>query len=183
MQTTAIRYTYKDYLRLPDDGKRYEIIEGELHMTPAPAVFHQIILLNVEDQLRNFLRKHGGGIVLVSPVDVVLSDVDVVEPDIIVVTREREFIIKEKNIQGPPDIVVEILSEGTRHTDRTRKRALYQKFGVKEYWMIDPESKTVEILILESGIYVSLETSGTVRSRVLRDFALNMEATFKRSLS
>lgn len=170
MSVITVRYAYSDYLALPDNGKRHEIIEGELFMTPAPGVFHQIILSNVEEILRKFVRTNNLGIVLVAPTDVILSDQDIVQPDLLFIASSRRSIITEKNINGAPDLIVEILSERTRVVDQKQKRQLYEKYGVKEYWMIDVEEKTVEILTLVQGRYASLGVirDGYIRSQLLQ---------------
>ncbi len=151
MSTTSILFTYDDYLTLPSNGKRHEIIEGELLMTPAPSPEHQRIVLRVSRILDEFVQMHGLGEILVSPVDVVLSMTDVVQPDVAFVSRERMEIVTKKNIVAAPDLVVEILSESTEKTDRVAKKAIYERFGVKEYWIVDPVSKAVEVYQLKDG--------------------------------
>ena len=156
-QQVAVRgtkpFTYEDYLRLPDDGRRWEVIRGELLMTPAPIVVHQRILRNLGWVLVAYVEDRGTGEVLYAPMDVVLSQTVVVEPDILYISRERSRVIAEKNIQGAPDLAVEILSSSTKARDRKVKWELYAEYGVREYWIVDPEARTVEVSVLEEGKY------------------------------
>ena len=149
-----VRYTYKDYLELPDDGKRYQIIQGELFMAPAPSPYHQRISKKIEHIIDAFVEKNGLGEVLYAPCDVVLSERDVVQPDILFIFRERYHIIGEHYIGGAPDLVVEILSPATRTLDREHKRRLYERHGVKEMWIVDPEMKEIEVLRLVGERFV-----------------------------
>jgi Uma2 family endonuclease len=144
-----IRFTYDDYKSLPESmEKRYELLEGDLVMVPAPTTRHQFISRNLEFILHGFVRAHGLGSVLDSPVDVVFGEGaarEVAQPDIVFIGRARANIIKEAEIQGAPDLVVEILSPGTEVRDRGYKQHLYGRYGVREYWIVDPESETVEV--------------------------------------
>jgi Uma2 family endonuclease len=139
------RLTYEDYCLLPDDGKRREIIEGELFVTPSPLTPHQRAVGRIFLRLGLFVESHKLGEVFVAPFDVVFSEFDVVEPDILYVSNARASIVTNKNVQGAPDLVVEVLSEGTEKRDRTIKLKLYGKFGVDEYWTIDPNGPSAEI--------------------------------------
>jgi Uma2 family endonuclease len=151
MSSQATKLTYQDYLQLPEDGKRYEIMDGELYMTPAPATRHQIVVSRLIHLLMTYLEVHPIGTALTAPTDVVLSDTDVVEPDVLLVLHDGKAGITEKNIQGPPDLVIEILSPGTAARDRDLKRKRYEHFGVREYWLVDPDANTLEILSLAQG--------------------------------
>ncbi|HEY3130560.1 MAG TPA: Uma2 family endonuclease [Acidobacteriota bacterium] len=142
---SRVKFTYQDYLLFPDDGKRHELIDGEHFVTPSPIIKHQRISITLSTALKVFLKYNGLGEVFAAPCDVVLSEVDVVEPDLLVVLASHASIITEKNIQGAPDLVIEILSEGTRKTDEVIKRKLYERFGVGEYWIVDPELETIKI--------------------------------------
>jgi Uma2 family endonuclease len=139
------RLTYEDYCLLPDDGKRYEIIEGELFVTPSPRILHQIVVSQLMSELLTFAKRRGLGRVLAAPVDVVFSKFDVVEPDILYVSKQRASVFTEKNLQGAPDLAIEVLSGGTKKRDRTTKLKLYGRFGVQEYWVIDPYGPSAEI--------------------------------------
>jgi Uma2 family endonuclease len=139
------RLTYDDFCLLPNNGRRYEIVEGDLIVTPAPRRLHQRIVTRLTRFLSGFVEDHQLGEVYVSPFDVVFSPFDVVEPDLVYFSNARESVLTEMNAQGAPDLVVEVLSETTEKTDRTIKLKLYGKFGVQEYWIIDPDSPSAEI--------------------------------------
>ena len=148
-----VRFTYRDYINLEEsEVKRYEVIDGELYMVPSPTVVHQMISTNLFRALDAFVIESELGRVMYAPLDVVLSDEDVFQPDIMFISNERSGIITDQNIKGPPDLVIEILSPGTAERDRTVKRSRYARFGVREYWLVDPEARTVEVLkASESG--------------------------------
>jgi Uma2 family endonuclease len=148
MTTQTKLITYDDYQTLPDDGQRYEIIEGELLMSPAPKTIHQRISRNLLIYLSNYINQHDIGEIFYAPCDVVLSMTDVVQPDLLFVGKERSHIITENNIIEAPDLVIEILSESTETIDHTRKKSLYEKHGVKEYWIINPSEKAIEQFVL-----------------------------------
>ncbi|MGH7791389.1 MAG: Uma2 family endonuclease, partial [Thermodesulfobacteriota bacterium] len=116
-----IKLTYEDYLLLPEDGNRYEILDGELNVTPAPTTKHQTISGNLFVILHRYVREQRAGKVFSAPVDVILDYSSIVQPDLIFVSKEREEIITEKNVQGAPDLVIEILSPNTVKIDRLRK--------------------------------------------------------------
>ena len=140
-----IRLNYDDYCLLPNDGKRYEIIDGELFVTPSPNFLHQSIVTNLTYYLSAFLKDHPLGRIIVSPFDVVFSQFDVVEPDLLYVSKGRSSVLTDKNVQGSPDLVVEVLSPSTAKIDRTTKLKLYARFGVEEYWIIDHEGPVAEV--------------------------------------
>lgn len=142
--------TYDDYLRLPNDGKRYEILEGEIFVSPSPMTKHQRISRNLLTILHRHVAQHKLGEVFSAPMDVVLSEINVVQPDLLFVSHARKKIITEKNIQGAPDLIIEILSETSAEQDRTTKKQIYARHGVKEYWLIDPDHGTVEVYKLDT---------------------------------
>ena len=150
------RWTYDYYLALPDDGQRYEIVDGVLYMAPAPSTGHQDSVLWIAHYLRIHVKLAGLGQVYVAPVDVVLALDTVVQPDVLVVLKENFAKITEKRIVGAPDLVVEIASPGTSTHDRHKKYIAYASAGVPEYWIADPIAHTVEVLVLEAGAYSSL---------------------------
>ena len=165
----ALRFTYEDYVLLPED-RRYEVIDGELFVTPAPTPLHQTVAQRLEEVLAAYLRGHAFGVMLHAPCDVVLSPYDVVQPDILVVARERRPIIGDKYVGPAPDLVVEVLSPSTESRDRTAKAKRYATFGVREMWLVDPAAKTIEVLVnTEEGFRrEALYTeSDTVRSPIL----------------
>lgn len=146
------KLTYEDFLLFPeDDGLRHELIDGEHFVTPAPSSKHQTASANLSYFFVDFLRRNRLGRVFAAPFDVVLSNVDVVEPDLVFFSRERIGVLNAKNAQGAPDLAIEILSESTRERDETRKLGLYERFGVREYWLIDPVPETARIYRREGG--------------------------------
>ena len=173
---TRIKFTYEDYRNTPED-KRYELLDGELVTMPSPKEIHQRLSMNLGVSLHLFVDENGLGRVYVAPFDVVLTDTDVVQPDLMFVSNERSHIITEDNIRGAPDLVVEILSPSTADKDRTFKRALYARHGVREYWMVDHLAKTVTVLLLgERGFdLVGIYGEGqTLTSPMLEGFTLDL---------
>ncbi len=138
-------YTYDDYLAI-NDGNRYEIIEGELVLTPSPGFIHQYIVAKIETIIRSFVEQNSIGTTLIAPFDVVLSESVVLQPDVLFISRERYHLITAVCLNGGPDLVVEVISSSSGRHDRIKKSRLYRKHGVKEYWLVDPEAKTVEVL-------------------------------------
>ncbi|HEX29118.1 TPA: Uma2 family endonuclease [Candidatus Poribacteria bacterium] len=149
-----LKFTYEDYLKLPDDGKVYQIIDGEVFMAPAPTPNHQRIVLQMTIRLSAFVNEKGLGEVFIAPCDVVLSEENIVQPDILFVSSQRAHIIGERYISGPPDLVVEVLSPGTEKIDRVLKRGLYERYGVKELWFVSPERREIQVLRLVRGKFV-----------------------------
>ena len=144
--------TYKDYLKAPED-KKYELIEGELIMAPSPIPKHQRISGKIEYELRKFVIENKLGEVFDAPCDVYLDEENVVQPDILFISKERLDIIGEKNIQGAPDLAIEIISESSAYRDMVQKKKLYAIFGVKEYWIVIPEEESIDIYILKDKTY------------------------------
>ncbi|HWF84385.1 MAG TPA: Uma2 family endonuclease, partial [Vicinamibacterales bacterium] len=140
----SAKYTYADLRAFPDDGKRREIIDGALYVTPSPATPHQVVVGNLYFVIRSYLATHPVGQILLAPLDVVFSQFDVVEPDLLFVSTARRRIVTSKNVAGSPDLAIEVLSPGTRRTDEGAKRRLYERFDVLEYWLVDPRLKTVK---------------------------------------
>lgn len=178
-----VRFTYEDFLLFPDDGKRHEIIDGDHFITPAPNIKHQSVSFNLAAAFANFLSANKIGKAFAAPCDVVLSDEDIVEPDLLFVSADRAAIITEQNVQGPPDLVVEILSSGTRKVDEIVKRKLYERYKVREYWIVDPELETVKIYRLTDQGYVraaelARETTDTLSTPLLPDFRMPLADLF-----
>ncbi|HLY60265.1 MAG TPA: Uma2 family endonuclease [Terriglobia bacterium] len=169
-----IRLTYDDFCLLPSDGKRYEIIEGELFVTPAPNYYHQIIVTRLTRHLSAFVEDNRLGLVFVSPFDVVFSQFDVVEPDILYISKARSSVLTEKNVQGSPDLVIEVLSPSTAKIDRTIKLKLYARFGGQEYWIIDPEGPSAEIYRRENDS-LELVAKDTLTSPLFPGFSLPLQ--------
>ncbi|MDP2054303.1 MAG: Uma2 family endonuclease [Acidobacteriota bacterium] len=156
------RLTYDDFLLFPDDGQRHELIDGEHYVTPTPVLRHQRLLGRLHLAVADYLRGHPGhGEVLLSPFGIVFSKWDVVEPDLMFIARDQPHILTEKNIVGAPALVVEILSPSTRRRDQTLKLRLFEKHGVREYWMVDPDHDTVTVDRLdENGAFTRFGVLG-----------------------
>ena len=182
-QPRPVKYTVEDYFLFPDDGKRHELIDGDHYVAPSPNTKHQRITRNLLLALHSFVTRHRLGEVFAAPYDVILSDIDVVEPDLLFVSTGRAAIITEKNVQGQPDLVVEVLSESTRRTDEVIKRKRYEQFGIKEYWIVDPELETVKIYRMTDKGYVraaelSKETKDTLTTPLLPNLSLPLAEIF-----
>jgi Uma2 family endonuclease len=142
---TPSRWTYEQFAQLPDDGNRYEVIAGELYVTPAPRPRHQEVVVRLIVRLAQFVEQHRLGKIYPGPIDVLFAEGDYLEPDLIFVRRDRLSLVSERGIEGPPDLVVEILSHSTAKRDRTIKRDRYAFFGVPEYWVLDSEARRLEV--------------------------------------
>ena len=177
----AVRLTYEDYCAAPADN-RYELLDGELIMVPAPNLKHESVRSRLGRELINFIVEHKLGELFYAPCDVLLSDNDIVQPDLLFVSREREHLLSGgQNVQGAPDLAVEILSLSTAEKDRGKKRALYGKHGVTEYWLVDPVAETVEIHRLQGEILVPTRTfdrEETLRSPLLAGLELHLDDIF-----
>jgi Uma2 family endonuclease len=150
---TKIVLTYEDFAALPDDGKRYELHEGELSVTPSPGRRHQTILGRLFVLLTLHVRASGHGEVFVSPFDVIMTNITVVEPDIIYVDDERLRIVSERGVEGSPTLAIEVISPYSKSIDRRRKMALYAAHDVTWYWIVDPDARTIEAYRLEGSAY------------------------------
>ena len=145
------RLTYDDYLLFPDDGLRHEIIDGEHYVTPSPNSRHQLLLGRLYFEIELCLRaRPGSGTVFLSPLDVIFTKWDVVEPDLLFIAADQEDILTDKNVQGAPALVVEIASPGTRRRDEQIKRQLFDRGGVREYWIVDPDAHVVRVFRRQS---------------------------------
>jgi Uma2 family endonuclease len=146
--SSSRKLTYEDYVLLPDEeGQRYEIIDGELFVTPSPIEKHQRIVVNFVRIIGNYVFEHRCGRLYVAPFDVVLSRHDVVQPDLLYLTKEHASVLTEKNVQGAPDFVIEVLSEGKGRWDEGLKLRRYQQFGVAEYWVVDPKRDRIRVYL------------------------------------
>lgn len=145
-------YTVKDYMALPDDGQRHELLDGELVMTPSPRDIHQIVVGNVFSILRAHVRTHRLGHVRLAPLDVVLGSRSVCQPDVIFVSKGRRRIITPANMKGAPDLAVEVLSPSRERYDRIRKREIYAGAGIANFWLVDPEERTLEELVFDKKL-------------------------------
>ena len=181
--TPQTKFTYQDYLLFPNDGKRYELIAGDRYVTPAPRTKHQRICTNLVSFLNEYVRSEHKGEVYCPPTDVVLSKMDVVQPDLLFISQARASIITKDNIQGAPDLVVEILSESTRRTDEIIKRKLYEKHRITEYWIIDPEIETIKVYRLADQTYskaieLTLEAKDRLTSPLFPKWELPLKELF-----
>jgi Uma2 family endonuclease len=152
MATRAV-LTYADYAAIPEDGRRYELRDGELSVTPAPGTTHQGILRDLLVVLNEHVKRGGLGVVFPAPVDCILSDTTVLQPDLVFVATARRAIVTERGIDGAPTLVVEILSPSSAWTDRTVKAGLYARHGVPWCWIVDPTTRTIEALALRGSSY------------------------------
>jgi Uma2 family endonuclease len=146
------KFTHADLLLMPDDGKRREIIEGELFVTPSPKFNHQAISGRIHAAFIRHLDLHRIGEIAYAPLDVIFSDYDVLEPDLLFVFNERRSILQDW-VRGAPDLVIEILSPTTTALDRGPKLKAYARFGVSEYWIVDPEQGAIEVYRLRKKGY------------------------------
>ena len=180
-QRPNVKFTYADYRNAPED-KRYELLDGELVVSPAPKEVHQRVLGNLYLELSLFVRERHVGRVYLSPFDVVLTDTDVVQPDLLFVSNERAGIVTEDNARGGPDLVIEILSPSTAERDLTFKRALYARHGVTEYWLVDTDARTIEVLALGEQDFVRVQryvAGERLTSPVLAGFSLDTSKIFR----
>lgn len=175
-----IKFTYEDYRNAPED-KRYELIDGDLLLIPSPKTYHQKISIRLVTLIWECISTRSLGEFLCAPFDVVLSNFDVLQPDILFVSNERIHIVTEDNVQGGPDLVIEILSPGTEERDRTFKRSLYARHGVREMWMVSPEAKTVEIYRLtQQGLELSetYSQNDVLTTPLIEGLHLNLSEVF-----
>jgi Uma2 family endonuclease len=151
------RWTYAEYARLPDDGKRYEVIAGELSVSPSPGPMHQKALMRLSTALDQFTQEHGLGEMYHGPINVLLSSTDYLVPDLVFVRAERTGIITRRGIEAAPDLVIEAISPSTAMRDRGPKRERYAHFGVPLYWVVDVELRHIEVYRLSPDSDVPAE--------------------------
>jgi Uma2 family endonuclease len=180
-----VRMTYDDLLAIPDDGLRHELIDGEHIVSPSPGSAHQLIVGNLYLLLGTFLRDQPLGVAMLAPFDIVFSRHDVVEPDLIYFSIDRfRAIVGEKNAQGAPDLAVEIVSPWSRRRDEVTKRRLYERWGVSEYWVVDPELESVKVYRLTDRIYsrtaeLSVEAGDSLNTPLLPGLSLTLASLFE----
>ncbi len=173
-------YTYDDYLSASDD-ESYELIEGELLMNPSPTPYHQRISGIIEFELRKFVNNNGLGEVFDAPCDVHFDDENVMQPDIMFISKNRLNIIGDKNIQASPDLAIEIVSDNSVYRDMEQKKRLYAKFGVREYWIVIPETKTIEVYVLDNGAFKLVNEPGTadhIESPIIKGLKIDFKTIF-----
>lgn len=183
---TAVKkhYTYQDYAKLLE-GSPYQLIGGDLVMVPAPTPYHQRISRNIELLLIQNVMKNDLGEVLHSPIDVYFSEQDTFQPDIILVLKGRLNIIGETKIEGAPDLIIEILSPSSAYYDLGSKYKVYEKAGVKEYWLIHPDRKAIEVFENKEGkfeLIQAVDEIGVVRSELLEGFEVDLAKVFRTTL-
>jgi Uma2 family endonuclease len=179
---TATKLTYDDYLTLPDSGPRYQLMDGNLVLSPAPNVPHQRILGLLYRTLFEFTSRNNLGETFFAPIDVVLNSENVVQPDLLFIAKNRASIVERSGIKGVPDLCVEILSPSNRELDLKAKKALYARFGVSEYWIVDPEAETVFVWRPADNANkpaATLFKSDTLASPLLPGFALDLNSVFE----
>ena len=177
---TKITYTYREYRNTPED-KRYELINGELLLSPSPKTAHQRLEVKLGAMMHFFVEDARLGEVFFAPFDVYFNETNVVQPDIIFVSSERALIVNDDNIRGAPDLVVEILSPSTANRDRVLKRALYAEHGVREFWIADTDAKTIAVFQLGSEGFELEAIYGegqTLTSPTLSGFSVNLDDIF-----
>jgi Uma2 family endonuclease len=159
------RVSFADLERWPEDGRRYELYNGEVYVVPSPILLHQIAAGRLYLALTDYVQEHGG-IVLFAPLDIVLTEYDVVQPDLLLFTQERRHLLNPRKVtRVPPDLAIEVLSPSTARNDRGRKMQLLARHGVPEYWLVDPEAVAIEVYRL-SGDHFSLAGTATGTDRV-----------------
>jgi Uma2 family endonuclease len=180
----TVKLTYDDFVRFPDDGRRHELIDGEHFVTPSPNRKHQAIVGNLHGLIWSYLRQNPIGRVFGSPFDVVFSNLDVVEPDLLYISNSGPVDrLTAKNVQGAPDLVVEVGSPGTRRRDITLKLELYERYGVQEYWVVDPDLDVVTVHLRSEGRLVhahdlSLANGDSLTTPLLPSLTLPLSEVF-----
>ena len=172
-----IKLTYEDYVDLPDDGRRYEILDGELEVSPAPAPKHQAVSGNLVWVLHGHVRERGLGSLYFAPIDVILADTSIVQPDIVFIAAGRESIVSGRGIEGAPDLAVEILSPWSVRRDRVAKAALYARYGIRHYWVADPDAGVLEMYEAHGTEYRFVgrhEGAAKVRTAVFPDLEIDL---------
>jgi Uma2 family endonuclease len=175
------QFTVKDYESL-EEGAPYQLIAGQLVMSPSPTYSHQEILGNIFEILSQYVREHRLGKVIIAPMDVYLTDIDVYQPDLLFVRSENvDQLRREGRVHFPPDLVVEILSSSTAYYDYSRKKQIYAERGVKEYWIVDPQDRTVEVMINGGNLYQTeaiLKGSSVLESQTFPGLRVKLEDIF-----
>jgi Uma2 family endonuclease len=175
--TRSRRWTYADYCRIPADGMRHEILDGEHVVTPSPELGHQAISKRLLFQLMQKVEHKGRGEVFDAPLDVHLGRGTVVQPDLLVVCRRNRSILGARKVTGVPDLLIEILSPSTRTNDRVRKKDRYERAGVRELWLVDPRARRVEQFVLRGGRYgAPLVANAAIQLHVVRGATVDLRA-------
>ncbi len=182
---TAVKLTYDDFVLFPDDGKRHELIDGEHYVTPSPSIRHQEISGRLHLLIGAWLEEHPVGKIFFAPLDVLLSKFDVVEPDLLYVSNERAAtLLAGQHVTGAPDLVVEIGSPATRKRDETIKRRLYERSGVVEYWIVDPDIDAIRVYCrvgdrFARAVELSREGGDVLTTTLLRGLEIPLSRLFR----
>jgi Uma2 family endonuclease len=179
------KLTYQDFEKIPEDGRRHEILDGVHVVSPSPSRDHQRVAFRLARKLADFVDANRLGEVFMAPFDVVLSDHDIVEPDLLFLSSQRANRLTEANVQGAPDLAVEVLSPSTRRRDLGKKLVRYEKLGVSEYWVLDPKAETALVYArADAGYLPPLRLSAEARDRLttplLPGFDLPLRDVFER---
>lgn len=179
---TSTKWTYEDLLLLPEDGLRHEIIDGEHYVNASPITRHQQVLYRLVLAVGNYLEEHPLGQIFFAPLDIVLSRHDVVEPDLMFISNARREIVTVNNIQGAPDLLIEVLSPSNKRYDEVTKHALYERTGVGEYWIVDAARNTVRVFRRNTaGRYeraAEQSTSDTLSSPLFPTLEIRLDRIF-----
>ena len=177
------RISFADLERAPEDGRRYELYDGEVFVVPAPLPRHQVVQHLIADMLRDFAAEHGG-FAVASPIDIVFSDYDVLQPDVVFFSPARAHLVDlDRVIRNPPDLCVEVLSPTTQDRDRGPKMQMFARFGVPEYWIVDSRLRRIEVYRLEREAYallVDLTGEGVVESPTIAGLVFSLAGLFPR---
>jgi len=182
---SRVKLTYDDFLLFPDDGQRHELIDGEHYVTASPNMKHQRVSGNLYFLIRGWLEQHPAGQIFYAPFDVVFTRFDVVEPDLLYMSNARaQEVLTPANVQGVPDLVIEIGSPSTRKRDETIKRRLYEREGVSEYWVVDPDLDVIRVYAREGNGFgrareLSVEASDVLTTPLLEGFELRFSDVFR----
>ena len=180
MEGLKHRVSFADLQRMPDDGNRYELYDGELRVVPSPLPGHQIVSIRLVEALIEHRRVHGG-VVVAAPFDIVLSEHDVVQPDVVYFGADAARRIRpDEYVRFVPDLAIEILSPSTAHIDRGYKRDLLARYGLREYWVVDPQSRRIEVSVLEGRDYraVVMIEQGSVQSPTIAGLSVSLASLF-----
>jgi Uma2 family endonuclease len=182
MNTVRPRVSYADLERAPEDGCRYELHDGEVFVVPSPLPKHQVVALRIVEMLSEYVRQHGGFCVT-SPIDIVFSDYDVLQPDVIYFSPARAHLVDiNRVIRHAPDLCVEVLSPSTAPADRGKKMQMFERYGVREYWIVDPAAEAIEIFELGPAGYaltLTVTAQDVVAPAVLPGHTFLAESLFR----
>lgn len=178
---TDIRFDYEAYRALPETGPRYQLVDGDLIMSPAPSFWHQEVAARLFLEMRTFVEQGRLGKVLFSPLDVILSDEDVLQPDIVFISTARKKIIVKEGLRGVPDLCVEVLSPSNRNLDVKTKRLIYARYRLPELWLVDPDRHWLRVFRLRDDPHRAVavyRAKDTLTTRLLPGFALKLDKVF-----